>query len=309
MENGNTMSRRDAVRAAVLLSSSLGPYEAEAAAKSGWIDAHVHVWTPETVTYPLAEGFKPEQMQPKSFTPEELLKHARPCGVGRIVLIQMSYYRYDNSYMIDTMRRFPGVFSGVGIVNEEAAKPQDEMRRLAKQGVRGFRIYPGGSGVSHWLDGPGMNAMWKCGGEDRLAMCPLVNPDALPSIDRMCGKYPDTPVVLDHFARIGATGEIREEDVKQLANLARHKHTHVKISAFYALGKKQYPYTDLIPMIRRLYDTYGAQRLMWATDCPFQVEKGHTYAGSIELVRDRLEFTSPQDREWLLKKTAERVFF
>ena len=130
MENGNTMSRRDAVRAAVLLSSSLGPYEAEAAAKSGWIDAHVHVWTPETVTYPLAEGFKPEQMQPKSFTPEELLKHARPCGVGRIVLIQMSYYRYDNSYMIDTMRRFPGVFSGVGIVNEEAARPQDEMRRF-----------------------------------------------------------------------------------------------------------------------------------------------------------------------------------
>ena len=35
------------------------------------------------------------------------------------------------------------------------------------------------------------------------------------------------------------------------------------------------PYTDLAPMIRELGDAYGAERLMWATDCPFQVMKGH----------------------------------
>jgi hypothetical protein len=48
---------------------------------------------------------------------------------------------------------------------------------------------------------------------------------------------------------------------------------------------------------------------MWATDCPYQVQQGHTYSGSIELVRDRLDFLSDADRQWLLKKTAERVFF
>jgi hypothetical protein len=36
---------------------------------------------------------------------------------------------------------------------------------------------------------------------------------------------------------------------------------------------------------------------------------GHTYRDSIELVRTRLDFLSPTDREWLLGKTAERVFF
>jgi len=62
-------------------------------------------------------------------------------------------------------------------------------------------------------------------------------------------------------------------------------------------------------MIRRLVDAYGVERLMWASDSPFQVQNGHTYAGSIELVRDRLEFLSASDREWLLRKSAERVFF
>ncbi len=83
----------------------------------------------------------------------------------------------------------------------------------------------------------------------------------------------------------------------------------VKVSAFYALGKKKSPYVDLAPMMRRLLDAYGPKRLMWATDCPFQVQGDHTYAGSIELVRDRLDFLSAADRQWLLRKTAERVFF
>jgi hypothetical protein len=48
---------------------------------------------------------------------------------------------------------------------------------------------------------------------------------------------------------------------------------------------------------------------MWATDCPYQVQNGHTYRDSIELVRSRLDFLSTLDRAWLLRKTAERVFF
>jgi predicted TIM-barrel fold metal-dependent hydrolase len=276
--------------------------------KSGHIDAHVHVWTPDVEKYPLAPGFSREQMKPPSFTPEELLAHARPCGVNRIVLIQMSFYGFDNRYMLDTMRRFPGVFSGVAVIDENAS-PAEKMRELKKQGVRGFRIRPGDRSVDMWLDGPGMAAMWKCGAEEGLAMCHLVNPDSLAAIDRMCQKYPETPVVIDHFARIGADGTIREADVDALSKLARHKRTHVKISAFYALGKKQAPYLDLVPMIRRLVEAYTPQRLMWATDCPYQVQEGHTYTASIELVRDRLDFLSDADRRWLLDKTAEKVFF
>ena len=71
----------------------------------GYIDAHVHVWTSDTKKYPLAPECRREQMQPPDFPPEELLSHAQPCGVSRIVLIQMSYYGYDNSYMLDSMRR------------------------------------------------------------------------------------------------------------------------------------------------------------------------------------------------------------
>ena len=74
-----------------------------------YIDAHVHVWTDDIETYPLAPGFKKEDMKPPAFPPEEALAHARPCGVDRIVLIQMSYYRFDNTCMLEAMREYEGV--------------------------------------------------------------------------------------------------------------------------------------------------------------------------------------------------------
>jgi predicted TIM-barrel fold metal-dependent hydrolase len=154
-----------------------------------------------------------------------------------------------------------------------------------------------------------MHLMWKAGATQRLAMCPLIGPDALESVDRMCARYPDTPVVIDHFARIGAGGVIRDSDVKKLCGLAAHKNVHVKVSAFYALGQKRAPYTDLVPMIRSLVESYGPQRLMWASDSPFQVEDGHRYQSSIALVQEHLPFLSNADREWLLGRTAGAVFF
>ncbi|MBI1903913.1 MAG: amidohydrolase family protein [Planctomycetia bacterium] len=276
------------------------------AAAAGFIDAHSHIWTPDTAKYPLAKGFKKEDMKPASFTPEELMRHAKPEGVSRVVLIQMSFYGFDNSYMLGAIQAHPQAYVGVAVIDENDT-PAEKMRELKKLGVRGFRIRPGERKADAWLAGDGMAAMWKRGAEENLAMCCLIDAKFLPSVDRMCQKHPETPLVIDHFARIGVDGEIRETDLANLCQLAQHKRTSVKISAYYALGKKKSPYKDLVPMIRRLLDAFGPERLMWASDCPFQVQEGHTYKESIDLIKN---LDVPEgDRQWLLRKTAEKVFF
>ena len=272
------------------------------------IDAHVHVWTPDRKLYPFDRRYAGPAADPTSFTPEQLFAHTRPAGVSRIVLIQMSFYGTDNSYMLDAMKRYPSTFSGVAVIDAHSAAVHSEMLRLKRRGVRGFRIMPGVN-IKGWLETEGMLAMWKCGAEQRLAMCCLIGADAIPSVDRMSARFPETPVVIDHLARIGFDGEVRDADVRALCDLSRHRNMYVKISAFYALGKKQYPYTDLGPMIRRVYESFGPHRLMWASDAPFQVQEPHTYAGSLELVRDRLDFLNSHDRDYLLGKTAEQLFF
>jgi predicted TIM-barrel fold metal-dependent hydrolase len=272
------------------------------------VDAHVHVWTPDTQRYPISNdpAFKKHRTV-ESFTPEQLFAHSRPQGVTRVVLIQMSFYKFDNSYMLDCIARRPGTFRGVAIVDETKAGVCNTMKSLVKKGVRGFRIYTSAAQAAAW--GDGMRKMWTCAADAGLSMCLLADPDALPAVHRMCKAYPRTSVVIDHFARLGMNGPVRRHDLDNLRRLADFPHTHVKTSAFYALGKKKAPYTDMAPLIRTLRDTFGASRLMWASDCPYQVQEGHTYADSIAVIRDHCDFLSAADREWMLRKTAEKVFF
>ena len=272
-----------------------------------YIDAHVHVWTDDYGRFPFTPPHDPRQVEPHTFLPEDILAHARPCGVDRVVLVQMSYYTTDNSYMLQVMAEHPGTFAGIGIVDPAAPAPDREMVRLGERGVRGFRIYEGQPAA--WLDGDGYERMFRAGAEHGLAICPLINPGALPALARQCSRFADTPVIIDHLSRIGADGEIRPEDVSSLCALARYPAVMVKVSAFYALGAKSPPYTDLAPLIRQVCEAFGPERLMWASDCPYQVAAPHTYEDSVALVRDRLDFLSNADREQIMRRTAEAFFF
>jgi predicted TIM-barrel fold metal-dependent hydrolase len=275
----------------------------------GWIDAHVHVWTPDTQRYPLAPGFTTDAMVPASFTPTELFAHCRPSNVSRVVLIQMSFYGFDNRYMLDMIAQYPGVFAGIGIVDPDADDLPARMRALAAAGVRGFRIHARGDAASGWVNDPGMARLWRTAREEGLAVCPLINPTDLAAIDALCTQYPETTVVIDHFARIGIGGTIDPNHLDQLLRLARFKDVYVKTSAFYALGRKRPPYQDLLPMIRQLVQRFGPERLMWASDCPYQVQGQHRYDASVALIRDRADFLSASDKTQILRGTADKLFF
>jgi len=272
------------------------------------IDAHVHVWTDDFARYPIAAGFTPQEMKPPVFRPEEILSHARASGVERVVLVQMSYYGTDNRYMLDTMCHYPGVFGGIAVIDAHAEDVEAQMDRLGEQGVRGFRLQPGQSAAGSWLDSPGLHRTFGHAAATDQSLCCLMNPDGLPALDRMCEAYPDTSVVIDHLCRIGVDGQVREADVAALRGMARHEQVRVKVSAFYALGRKQPPHDELLPMIRQVVSAFGARRLMWGSDCPYQVQD-ETYDDGLALLRERFAFDSDEDREWVLGKTAEQTFF
>jgi len=274
-----------------------------------YIDAHSHVWTPDLAMYPLAASFKKADMQPASFTAEELLAQCRPVGVGRVNLIQMSYYEFDNAYMLDMIAKYPDRFVGTGIVDPLAPAPDRAMKALAPKGVVAFRITPGYARQpsATWLRPPGFDLMFDEAARSSQVISCLIDPTCFAEVNRMATAHPQTPIVIDHFGRIGVDGEIRPAEVKALCELAKHEKITVKIGAYYALGKKKPPYLDLVPMIKELLAAYGSNRLMWESDCPFQVVN-HTYADSIDLIK-QLDFLSDGQRADILGRTAERVFF
>lgn len=274
-----------------------------------WIDAHVHVWTPDFERYPISKNFSKKSVNPPSYSPDDLAESQKGTGVKRTVLIQMSFYEFDNSYMLDVINAEPKRFSGVAIVDETQDNVAQKMKGLAERGVRGFRLYAFPDRVKTWDTSEGIQTMWRTGAAENLAMCCLTDPASLGMIHKICSQHPDTTVVIDHFARIGMKGEIDPSQLDQLLALSQFPNTYVKTSAFYALGKKAPPHTELGPMIHKLRDEFGADRLIWGSDCPYQVQGENNYEASVDLITKKLPFLKESEIQSLMQGTAQKLFF
>jgi predicted TIM-barrel fold metal-dependent hydrolase len=73
------------------------------------------------------------------------------------------------------------------------------------------------------------------------------------------------------------------------------------------LSKQGFPFRDAWPQVKRLYDNFGPQRLMWGTDWPV-VNRHSSYSQALAVVRDEMDFLNDTDREWILSKAVERVW-
>ena len=282
------------------------------------VDAHAHVWSPDLQKYPLAPGLTSEDLWFPSFTVEELVQRGSRAGVTRYNLIQMTCYGLDHSYILDAIANDPTRFVGTGIVpafsDVSLPSPDRTMTALARAGIYAFRIRgqltrPALGSGERWMDHPGFDKMFAAGARHDLCLSFLMNPADLPELDRMCRRYPETPVIIDHFCLIGKQPDSVETETRALCRMARHPRVMLKLGAFYALGKKRPPYRDMLPLIRRLVDAFGPDRCMWESDAPLQTRNGHTFEAAIAVIRDHADFLSSSDKQQILAGTAERLFF
>jgi L-fuconolactonase len=265
------------------------------------IDPHVHVWTHDS-RFPWAkETTKPPE---KDATPEMLLELMRANGVERTVIIQVIHYRWDNSYLASVLRRYSQYFKGVARVNPESPAGPDDLSRLVDQGFRGVRISPAADASGDWIRGPLMPPLWKRCHELAVPMTVLTSIDRMPDVAALVEKFPELTVVIDHMADCPADDP---ERLKKLLALKRYPRVFVKISHTWSVSREPYPYADAQSQVKRLYDAFGPQRLMWGTDWPL-VENYCGYAKALAVVRDEMKFLNAEDKSWILSKTVERVW-
>jgi len=288
------LTRRKAVAA---LASPLMPDN-----KYPIIDPHVHVFKRDP-RYPWAKETKnpPE----KDATPEMLLALMRANGVARTVIIQVIHYRWDNSYAAEVLRQYPQYFRGVARVNpENPAAPDDLSRLVQEQGFQGVRLSPAEDATGDWIRGPLMPPLWKRGHDLKASMNILTGTSRLPDVAVLVEKFPDLTVVIDHMADCPAD---RPDELKKLLALARYPRVFVKVSHTWSVSKLPYPYPDAQEQVKRLYDAFGPQRLMWGTDWPL-VEAHCGYAKALAMVRAEMKFLNDEDKSWMLSRTVERVW-
>jgi len=264
------------------------------------LDPHVHVWRHDPA-FPFAQGAK---VPDRDATPETLLELMKANGVAKTVIIQVIHYRYDNRYLASVLKRYPGTFQSVCRVDPLDPAAPDHLSHHTEEGFRGVRLSPAGNASGDWFRGPLMPPLWKRCAELKVPMTVLAPITRLPDVAALLERTPELTTVIDHMADCPID---QPAELEKLIALRRYPNVFVKISHTWSISKEPYPWRDAQVYVKRLYDTFGPRRLMWATDWPI-IEGWSTYDKALTMVRDEMKFLNAEDREWMLSKTVERVW-
>jgi L-fuconolactonase len=98
-----------------------------------------------------------------------------------------------------------------------------------------------------------------------------------------------------------------DQQWNEVLELARHANTCLKWShAHRAFGQSDNPQGGIQRGFLRAMDAFGPERVLWASDATHE-ESGATWGSLLSFVRDNPAL-STGDKEWVLGKTARRVF-
>jgi predicted TIM-barrel fold metal-dependent hydrolase len=284
-----------------LIGSSMSSVAEAADAKPLLIDSHVHVWKHDP-QYPFAPG---RVVPPEDRTAEMLLDLMKANGVSRTVIIQVIHYTWDNRYLADVLKRYPGNFKGVCRVNPEDPANADQLSKLVEeQGFHGVRLSPAGDAQGDWIKGPLMAPLWRRCAQLKVPMTILAPVTRMPDLMPLIEQNPDLTVVVDHMADSPLD---HPEQLQMLLDLVRYPKVYVKISHMWSLSKQAYPYGDSLDQVKRLFGAFGPKRLMWGTDWPICLDQ-LPYDKAVELYRDHFGFLSREDHEQVLYKTVQDVW-
>jgi len=123
-------------------------------------------------------------------------------------------------------------------------------------------------------------------------------------------KYPDVKVIIDHCGVSipigpGLPPPNRFAGFDQVIALAQYSNVALKWCHAPRLSAETYPYNDLIPILLRILEAYGRERVMWASDHT-QSKNHHSWAESLYYLRDSNEL-STLDKEWLLGRSVRTI--
>ncbi len=263
-----------------------------------FIDSHVHVWKHDAA-FPFAAGAHPPA---EDASVEMLLELMKANDVERTVIIQVIHYKWDNSSLASVLKRYPQTFKGVCRVNPEDPAAPDQLAGLTEeQGFHGVRLSPAAGAGGDWIKGPLMPPLWRRCAQLKVPMTLLIPVTRIPEVHPLIDANPDLQVVIDHMADSPLD---HPEQLELLLALAKYPKVFVKISHMWSLSKEAYPYADAAVQVKRLYDVFGATRLMAGTDWPISLPK-QSYAQTVALWREHMDYLPARDHAQILSKTVQ----
>jgi predicted TIM-barrel fold metal-dependent hydrolase len=288
---------------------------AQQPAKPLLIDVHMHVWSDDPVKFPFAHPYDAKFMPPKiPASLDRVVKEMDEHGVAHCVLVQTISHGWDNRYLFHCLKKEPKRFRGQGLIDPEDPKVAEKLALVMKEpGMKGVRFSPMYyQGKDDWLNDRSRDALWEKARELDAVFNFFIASEQLPKLEDMIKRHPKVKVVIDHLARVDLTAKDPEPEIKKLTALAKYPNVYVKVSELMILSpSKKHPYRDTYPLVKKVYEAFGPDRLLWGTGFPgatrAQAERP-SLADELALVQKEIPFFTAEDRAKILGANAAKLW-
>lgn len=256
------------------------------------IDSHCHAWQ----QWP----YQPPVPDPTSRgVVEQLLFEMDQHGVDQAVLVsaRIDHNPDNNDYGAACVRRYPDRLyqfadvdcSWTGTYHTPGAAKRLE-DSVARYGHRGFTHYVKGDDDGAWFLSEEGTAFFEVADRLRQIVSIACSPTVHPVLRRLAARFPALPFLCHHMAGVRATEPPLAPRLTEVLRSAALPNIYVKFSGFHYVSATpwEYPYTDCRPVVQRLYEAYGPDRLFWGSDYPV-VRKAMTYQQSLEACRSHCD--------------------
>ncbi|QDU80839.1 4-sulfomuconolactone hydrolase [Polystyrenella longa] len=275
------------------------------------VDTHMHIWANDFAKYPVKEGTKEPDVEGSA---EMLIEEMDQHGIDYCVLVQVIYHGWDNSYVADVQAKYPDRFRTQGLIDPEDPNVAEKFSYWIEQrGLHGMRM----SAIYYedkedWITSPAHHQMWQCAADLGAVFNFFIKTHQLPKLEEMIKEYPEVKVAIDHFAYLELGKENTAEELEKLLRLAQYPQVYCKLSEMSSISlTKEYPYTDSVPVVKQVFDAFGAERLMWGTGFPGS-SRAHYQRPKVEeeldLVRKHLSFLNDDDKRKILGENAYKLW-
>lgn len=299
------MRRRDYLKltATALGGTALPPSAQAAPARTPIVNAAEHAWVihdPRFAPDPRLSNC-PNSIPNREYSREHLLSAMRTYGIDKVVISHVCYYGTNNSYPSYCVRTYPDQFAAIGLLVGYRLYPPDDpenpsrLERLMKQEhLIGLRLSPIYDRDVVWMNDPVSYPLWRKAEELGAVFNIFLAPHQLRQVADMAERFPGVKVVIDHFAMMDITRP-DSEGIDEILKLEPLPNVYIRTS-LHNPSKEQIPFRDMWPYLRRVYDKFGPQRMI--------------YANFYELLimKDLIPFFTAEDKEWILGKTALKVY-
>jgi len=256
------------------------------------VDAQVHIWTSGTPVH--------VHRQVSSYTADELLRDMDEAGVDGAVLHPPSWDPDANPVAIRAAGMHPDRLSVLAFFDVTAPDAREQLRRLLDTpGVVGLRFAFLKPAETHWLTDGSIDWLWP---EAERAGTPvgLLVPKQLDVVDRIAARHPGLRLMIDHMARLRSTQDAESfADLDKLLALARHPNVAVKATGAPSYSSEPYPYRNIQPWMRQIFEAFGPSRMFWGTDI---TRMPCSWRQCVTLFTEELDWLKGRDLEQVMGK-------